>query len=76
MMRTGDFPDDFKRDSVAQITERGYPAKEVSARYEHSFALGLGSASSRRRCRMTPRRMLRSDDRSVSWSGSGRSVTS
>ncbi len=31
-MGTGNFTDDFKRDAVAQITERGYPAKEVSAR--------------------------------------------
>lgn len=30
-MGTGNFTDDFKRDAVAQITERGYPAKEVSA---------------------------------------------
>ena len=26
------FSDDFKRDAVAQITERGYPVSEVSAR--------------------------------------------
>jgi transposase len=32
MMGTGNFTDDFKRDAVAQITERGYPAKEVSER--------------------------------------------
>ena len=31
-MGTGNFTDDFKRDAVAQITELGYPAKEVSAR--------------------------------------------
>lgn len=31
-MGPGNFTDDFKRDAVAQITERGYPAKEVSAR--------------------------------------------
>lgn len=31
-MGTGNFTDDFKRDAVAQITERGYPVKEVSAR--------------------------------------------
>lgn len=28
-MSTGKFSDDFKRDAVAQITERGYPVKEV-----------------------------------------------
>lgn len=32
MIGTGNFTDDFKRDAVAQITERGYAAKEVSAR--------------------------------------------
>ena len=26
------FNDDFKRDAVAQITERGYPVSEVSQR--------------------------------------------
>lgn len=31
-MSTGKFSDDFKRDAVAQITERGYPVKEVSER--------------------------------------------
>ena len=31
-MGTGNFTDEFKRDVVAQITERGYPAKEVSKR--------------------------------------------
>ena len=31
-MGTGNFTDDFTRDAVAQITERGYPAKEVSER--------------------------------------------
>lgn len=29
MMGTGNFTDDFKRDAVAQITERGYPVGEV-----------------------------------------------
>ena len=31
-MGPGHFPDDFKRDAVAQITERGYPVAEVSKR--------------------------------------------
>lgn len=31
-MSTGKFSDDFKRDAVAQIIERGYPVKEVSER--------------------------------------------
>ena len=29
-MGTGNFTDEFKRDAVAQITEQGYPIKEVS----------------------------------------------
>ncbi|WP_390625183.1 transposase [Falsirhodobacter algicola] len=39
MMSTGNFSDDIKRDAVAQITELGYPATEVSAR------LGVGTHS-------------------------------
>lgn len=35
-MGTGTFSDDFKRDAVAQITERGYPVSEVSERLEVS----------------------------------------
>ncbi len=35
-MGTGNFTDDFKRDAVAQITERGYPVKEVC---EQTFSL-------------------------------------
>ena len=31
-MSTNSFSDDFKRDAVAQITERGYPVAEVSQR--------------------------------------------
>ena len=31
-MGKGKFSDDFKRDAVAQITERGYPVAEVSRR--------------------------------------------
>ena len=31
-MGKGNFSDDFKRDAVAQITERGYPVSEVSER--------------------------------------------
>lgn len=31
-MGTGNFSDEFKRDAVAQITERGYPVAEVSRR--------------------------------------------
>jgi len=32
MMGKTNFSDDFKRDAVAQITERGYPVAEVSQR--------------------------------------------
>jgi len=32
MMGKSNFSDDFKRDAVAQITERGYPVAEVSQR--------------------------------------------
>ena len=32
MMGTGNFNDDFKRDAVTQMTERGYPVAEVSKR--------------------------------------------
>lgn len=31
-MEKANFSDDFKRDAVAQITERGYPVAEVSQR--------------------------------------------
>ena len=31
-MGTENFTDDFKRDAVAQIAERGYPVKEISER--------------------------------------------
>ncbi len=31
-MGTATFSDDFRRDAVAQITERGYPVSEVSER--------------------------------------------
>ena len=31
-MGKGNYSDEFKRDAVAQITERGYPAAEVSQR--------------------------------------------
>ena len=32
MVGTVNFTDEFKRDAVAQITERGYPVAEVSKR--------------------------------------------
>ncbi|SFQ79168.1 transposase [Donghicola eburneus] len=39
-MSTENFTDDFKRDAVALITERGYPVRKVSERLgvsKHSF---------------------------------------
>ena len=38
-MGTANFTDEFKRDAVAQITERGYPIKEVSERLGGQSAL-------------------------------------
>lgn len=38
-MGSGNFSDEFRRDAVAPITERGYPAAEVSKR------LGVGQHS-------------------------------
>ncbi len=39
MVGTGNFTDEFKRDAVAQITERGYPVAEVSKRLGVSLHL-------------------------------------
>ena len=49
-MGTGNFTDDFKRDAVAQITERGYPAKDRSTSFgsggtERRRARGRAAAS-------------------------------
>lgn len=41
MMGTGAFSDEFERDAVAQITERGYPVSEVSERPGGEQALAL-----------------------------------
>lgn len=59
-MGTVNFSDDFKRDAVAQITERGYPVKEVSERFgvsQHSLYDGRANSRSRRRVMLgrTPR---------------------
>lgn len=46
MMSTGSFSDEFKRDAVAQVTERGYPVSEVSERLgvsKHSVHAGFQS---------------------------------
>lgn len=49
-MGTSNFSDDFKRDAVAQITERGYPVSEVSSVWVSSHIpsmLGRRSSPSR-----------------------------
>ena len=40
-MGKANFSEDFKRDAVHQITERGYPVAEVSQRLGVSHALAL-----------------------------------
>ena len=42
-MGSNTYSDDFKREAVAQITERGYPVREVSERFggQRVFALRL-----------------------------------
>ena len=48
-MGTGNFSDDFKRDAVAQITERGCPVAEISKRLGvslHSLYTWRGSSRS------------------------------
>lgn len=57
-MGRGNFTEDFKRDAVAQIVERGYPVAEVSQRLgvsQHSlygwkkkFAKSAGSSADER----------------------------
>ncbi len=53
--------DEFKRDAVAQITERGYPVAEVSERLGVSqHSLYAGSGNWRRQCLAMSARMPRS----------------
>lgn len=60
-MSSNRFSDDFKRDAVAQITERGYPVREVSARLGVSqFASTHGRGSSREPARAKRIRTRRS----------------
>lgn len=76
-MGKGNFSDDFKRDAVAQITERGYPVAEVSERWASALIRctsgrsGLGG-----RVRETPGRMPRSGFCRRNCSASPRSATS
>jgi hypothetical protein len=46
-MGSGNFTDEFKRDAVAQTTERGYPVAEVSKRVSASTRSTRGAGSSR-----------------------------
>jgi len=55
-MGTDRFSDDFKRDAVAQITERGYPVAEVSRRLGVSQHL---STPGERSFRVLPMAMIR-----------------
>ncbi len=43
-MGTGNFTDEFNRDAVAQITERGYPVAEVSKRLVSASTLSTRGA--------------------------------
>ena len=57
-MGNGNFSDEFKRDAVAQITERGYRVAEVSERLgvsQHSLYMWKRGSSERRRLAMLPR---------------------
>ena len=47
-MGKGNFTDEFKRDAVRQITERGYPVSEVSQRLGVSAHLTLPPTSIQR----------------------------
>ena len=42
------FSDDFKRDAVHQVVERGYPVAEVSPWFNHERATGSAGQSGRR----------------------------
>ena len=58
-MSKAKFSDDFKRDAVVQITERGYPVAEVSQRLgvsPHSYSL-RNKGESRRTFSMRRRRL-------------------
>lgn len=58
-MRSNKFSGEFKRDTVAQITEQGYPVREVSQRLGLARIRATLGRSSRRvrrgRRRRTPR---------------------
>ncbi len=76
-MGTGNFTDDFKRDAVTQITERRYPAKDVSERlgvsthalyaWKRKFAKAMSGDTEK----YAEIRRLK-----VSWRGCRRSATS
>lgn len=43
-MGTGNFTDDFKRDAVAQITERGYPSASGAGFFRNSIIGPISSS--------------------------------
>ena len=63
MMGTGNYSDEFKRDAVAQITERDDPIKEVSERLgislrsPYAWKRKFGKATSRLRRHVDCRRV-------------------
>jgi transposase len=64
------FGDEFKRDAVAQIMERGYPAAEV---FSISVSAGIrcisGRSTSRRQASGDASKGTRSGSWTVNWSG-------
>lgn len=61
-MEKPNFSDEFKRDAVVQITERGYPMAAVSQRLGGGVHIRCmrGNGNSRRRHQAIPARMPRS----------------
>ncbi len=81
-MGKGNFSDDFKRDAVAQITERGYPVAEVSRRLGvsphslYAWKKTFAKVSEAGGAGLTPpAKALRSGACSESWRASPRSAT-
>ena len=74
-MGSNTYSDDFNRDAIAQIAERGFPVKEASYRLGVSaYPLTLGRRSSRICCQVTLTRRPRTDGCS-NRSGFRRSAT-
>ncbi len=77
MMGTRNFSDDFKRDAVAQITERGYPVSDVSKRlgWAHIPSMPGRRSSQYLSIRATLIRLRRSAGCSRNWPVLPRSAT-